>query len=87
MTAEEIEKAVAEETQSQEQVISFNRAASCGIVYEALPDDYKMELLNTNHPNEKVQEFIKWLAGRSSAVFGMAEAYATLMPTGADFRA
>ena len=54
---------------------------------QRVPDDYKMELLSTNHPNEKVQEFIKWLAGRSSAVFGMSEAYATLMPTGADFRA
>lgn len=87
MTDEEIKEAVKEETSTAEKTISFDRAASCGIVYEALPDDYKMELLSTNHPNEKVQEFIKWLAGRSSAVFGMSEAYATLMPTGADFRA
>lgn len=87
MTDDEIEQAIKEESKSQERTISFDKAASCGIVYEALPEDYKMELLSTNHPNEKVQEFIKWLAGRSSAVFGMSEAYATLMPTGADFRA
>lgn len=87
MTDEEIEAAVKEESKSQEKTISFDKAASCGVIYEAMPDDYKMELLSTNHPNEKVQDFIKWLAGRSSAVFGMSEAYATLMPTGADFRA
>jgi hypothetical protein len=46
-----------------------------------------MELLNTNHPNERIQEFVEWLAGRSSAVFGLSQAFATLMPTGADFRA
>lgn len=60
---------------------------SAGILYEAMPDDYRMELLDTKHPNDKIEDFIKWLAGRSSAVYGMSEAYATLMPTGADFRA
>jgi capsid protein len=87
MTDEEIEKAIKEEVGSNEQTISFSKAASCGIVYEALPDDYKMELLSTNHPNEKIQDFVKWLCGRSSAVFGLSEQFSTLMPTGSDFRA
>lgn len=87
-TDEEIEQAVREQVESSgERVVSFNRAASCGIVYEQMPDDYKLELLNTQHPNDHVQEFVKWLAGRSSAAFGLSEAYATLMPSGSDFRA
>lgn len=57
------------------------------MIYEQIPDDYKMELLDTKHPNQNMPEFIKWLAGRSSAVFGLSEAFATLMPTGADFKA
>ena len=51
-----------------------------------MPDDYKMELLSTNHPNEKVIDFVKWIAGRASASLGLSEAYATLTP-GSDFRA
>lgn len=46
-----------------------------------------MELLDTKHPNDKTQDFIKWLAGRSSAAFGLSEAFATLMPSSADFKA
>lgn len=87
MTDEEIEEAVKQEANIKEQVITFQKAMSAGILYEAMPDNYRMELLDTKHPNDKIEDFIKWLAGRSSAVFGMSEAYATLMPTGADFRA
>lgn len=45
-----------------------------------------MELLQTAHPNEKVRDFVTWLAGRASSAFGMSEAYATLSPD-ANFRA
>lgn len=87
MTDEQIEEAAKEESKQEERVVSFQKAMSAGIIYEAMPDDYKMELLDTKHPNQNMPEFIKWLAGRSSAVFGLSEAFATLMPSGADFRA
>lgn len=86
MTDEQIEEAAKQEA-NDEQVISFSRASSCGIVYEQLPDDYKMEILDQKHPNQNMQEFIEWIAGRSSAVFGLSRAFATGNPTGADFRA
>lgn len=87
LTDEEIEKLAEAEAQGGEKTTTLARAASCGIVYEQLPDDYKMELLDTKHPNDKTQDFIKWLAGRSSAAFGLSEAFATLMPSSADFKA
>lgn len=87
MTDEQIEEAAKQESHQEERVISFQKALSAGIIYEAMPEDYKMELLDTKHPNQNTQEFVKWLAGRSSAVFGLSEAFATLMPDGADFRA
>jgi hypothetical protein len=68
------------------QTMSFSRAQSCGIIYEQLPDGYKMELLDTKHPNDRTQDFVVWLAGRSSAVFGLSQSYATLQP-GDNFRA
>ena len=46
-----------------------------------------MEMLSTPHPNEKIVDYVKWLAGRSSAAFGLSEAYATMTPTGESFRA
>lgn len=87
MTDEQIEEAAKEEAKQEEQVVSLQKAMSAGILYEQIPDDYKMELLDTKHPNQNMPDFIKWLAGRSSAVFGLSEAFATLMPTGADFKA
>jgi len=87
LTDEEIEQLANAESEASTQTTTLARAASCGIVYEQLPDDYKMELLDTKHPNDKTQDFIKWLAGRSSAVFGLSEAFATLMPSSADFKA
>lgn len=86
MTDEEIEAAARAEAE-QEKVVRFDKAASCGVVFEQLPQDWKMELLQTPHPNEKIVEYVKWLAGRSSAAFGLSEAYATMTPTGESFRA
>ena len=37
-----------------------------------------MELLDTRHPNASMPEFIRWLAGRSAAPFGLGQIYATL---------
>lgn len=88
MTDEEIEEAVkAEVGQAEEQVITFQKARSAGIIYEQMPDNHKMELLSPNHPNENVMEFVKWLAGRSASVFGLTQQYATLAATGADYKA
>ena len=38
-----------------------------------MPEGFKMELLDTKHPNNNTPEFIKWLAGRSSAPFGLTQ--------------
>ena len=87
MTDEEIEQAAKLESETQEEVISFDKAASCGILYQQMPEDWKMEILDTKHVNPNTQDFIKWLAGRSSSVFGLSEVFATLMPDGNSFRA
>lgn len=86
MSDEEIKELVKNEAKSNETVVALNKAASCGIIYEQLPDNYKFELLDTKHPNQNMQEFIEWIAGRSSAVFGLSRAFATLNPD-ADLKA
>lgn len=87
LTDDEIEALAAEEAQPAEQVVSLNHARSAGVVTEALPPGYRAEAVDTKHPNDRMQDFVRWLAGRSSAVFGLSEQFATLMPTGSDFRA
>lgn len=52
-----------------------------------MPEGYKMELLDTKHPNQNMPSFIKWLAGRTAAPFGLSEQFATLASDGSSFRA
>lgn len=51
---------------------------SAGCIYESLPQGFRLELLDTKHPNASMPEFIRWLAGRSAAPFGLGQIYATL---------
>ena len=86
MTDEQIKEMVKAEAKAGDTTVALNKAASCGIIYEQLPDNYKFELLDTKHPNDNMQDFIEWMAGRSSAVFGLSRAFATLNPA-ADLKA
>lgn len=58
--------------------LELDHIDSSGMIYDVLPDDYKMELLDTKRPNPNVEGFVKWLSGRSGAAVGLAKCYATL---------
>jgi len=51
-----------------------------------MPENYKMELLDTKHPNSNTPEFINWLASRAAAPLGLSQQFATLKADGASFR-
>ena len=87
MTDEEIEEASNEEAENQVQTVSLERVNAAGCIYQVMPEDYKMELLDTKHPNQNMPSFINWLATKSAAPFGLSEQFATFMPRGSDFRA
>lgn len=87
MTDDEIEAAVKEQNDSQVQTMTLDRVNAAGCIYQVMPENYKMELLDTKHPNQNMPEFVKWLAGRSSAPFGLSQQFATLQSDGAAFRA
>ena len=87
MTDAEIQEAVKAAEAIAQPTMSLDRVASAGVIYQVLPENYKMELLDTRHPNENIPEFINWLAGRAAAPFGLTRQFATNCPTGADFRA
>lgn len=52
-----------------------------GAIFDQMPDDYKMELLDTKRPNPNVEGFVKWLSGRSGAAIGLAKCYANMEAT------
>lgn len=88
MTDEEVEAAVKEETGGNAlETQTLDRVTAAGCIYQVMPENYKMELLDTKHPNQNMPSFINWLATKSAAPFGLSEQFATFMPKGADFRA
>lgn len=86
MSDSEIEAAIKAEADASEQIVTLDRAMQSGVVYQVMPEDYRLELLDTKHPNQSMPDFIRWLAGRSAAPLGLTRQYAT-MEAGANFRA
>lgn len=78
MTDAEIEEAVKQEQASNVQTMALDRVVAAGCIYQVMPEHYKMELLDTKHPNSNTPEFIRWLAGRGAAPFGLTQQFATL---------
>lgn len=87
MTDEQIEEAVKAEEDSAVRTMALERVNAAGCIYQVMPENYRMELLDTKHPNQNMPEFINWLATKSAAPFGLSRQFATFMPSGADFRA
>ena len=87
MTDEEIEELAKAEADDNVQTQTLDRVTSAGVIYQVMPENYRMELLDTKHPNATMPEFINWLATKSAAPFGLSQHFATFMPNGSDFRA
>ena len=77
MTDGELAEAVDAETEG-ERTVSLDQIKAAGALYEVMPEGTRLELLDTKHPNQSMPEFIRWLAGRSAAPFGLGSVYATL---------
>lgn len=57
--------------------IALDAIDGAGAIYDVLPPGYRMELLDTKHPNASMPEFIRWLAGRAAWTRGVGSVYAT----------
>lgn len=87
MTDEEIEAAAKAEVDSEVHTMALERVNAAGCIYQVMPENYRMELLDTKHPNQNMPEFINWLATKSAAPFGLSRQFATFAPDGSSFRA
>lgn len=69
------------------QTMTLDKITAAGCIYQVIPENYRLDLLDTKRPNPNLEAFIHFLASRTSASLGLAEQYATLMADGSNYRA
>lgn len=75
-SAEEVQEAI-EEAQEEAAPVSFDEMRSAGCIYEVMPENSKLELLDTKHPNPNMNEFIRLVACRGGWSIGISSVYTT----------
>lgn len=69
------EEAAADEFDDEDEPPKFQELESAGVVWNLMPADSKMELLDTKHPNPNMNEFIRIVSGRGGWAMGVASVY------------
>lgn len=77
MSDEEIQAAAQAEAEAA-QTVTLQQLRNAAVAYEVMPENTKLELLDTKHPNPNMPEFIRWQAGRAAAPYGLTSVFATL---------
>ena len=77
MTDEQIERLV-EEQEEEVPTMTLDAIRNAGAIYQVMPENYKLELLDTKHPNVNSIEFVRWLANASGASFGLGSCFTQL---------
>lgn len=76
-TAEAAADEAALEAAEDVPTVQLDRIDGANVIYDILPPDAKMELLDTKHPNANMAEFVRWVAGRVGWSNGVGSVYAT----------
>lgn len=70
-------EAVAEAAEEELPDVELDNIEGANVIYDILPPDAKLELLDTKHPNGNMAEFVRWVAGRVGWSNGVGSVYAT----------
>lgn len=76
-TDAEVEEAVENAVEFEEPAISFDRLKSAGCVYEVMPENAKLELFDTKHPNPNMAEFVRLVSARGGWSLALGSVYTT----------
>ena len=77
-TDEEVDAAAEAEAQAlEEPAVSFDEINAAGCIYDVMPANAKLELLDTKHPNPNMNEFIRLVACRGGWSLGISSVYTT----------
>ena len=70
-------EAAAQEAAEDAPALELDHIEGANVIYDILPPDAKLELLDTKHPNANMPEFVRWIAGRVGWANGVGSVYAT----------
>ena len=70
-------EAAAQEAAEDTPTLELDNIEGANVIYDILPPDAKLELLDTKHPNSNMPEFVRWIAGRVGWANGVGSVYAT----------
>lgn len=73
----ELAQAVIDETPIEPETVSFDELDYCGAFYDIMPENAKLELLDTKHPNPNMHEFIRMVECRGGWSLGLCACYVT----------
>nr|DAE44775.1 MAG TPA: portal protein [Caudoviricetes sp.] len=76
-TAEGAAADAAAEAADETETVELDHIEGANVIYDILPPDAKLELLDTKHPNANMAEFVRWVAGRVGWSNGVGSVYAT----------
>lgn len=76
-TPEQVDDAVQDVEAAEVPTVTFDEIRAAGCLYEVMPENSKLELLDTKHPNPNMNEFIRLVACRGGWSMGMASVYTT----------
>ncbi len=74
---DQIADAVAQAQAEQPPQVTLDEIRAAGCVYDIMPENARMELLDTKHPNPNMPEFIRQVACRGGWSLGMSSVYTT----------
>ena len=59
------------------ETVSFQELERCGAFYDIMPENAKLELMDTKHPNPNMNEFIRQVECRGGWSLGLCECFVT----------
>ncbi len=74
---DDVADAVAEAEALAEEKISFDELESAGAMFDVMPANAKLELLDTKHPNPNMPAFINLVASRGGWAMGICQCFTT----------
>ncbi|MBR0196907.1 MAG: phage portal protein [Kiritimatiellae bacterium] len=60
-----------------EKKLDIDAISSAGVIYDVMPENCKMELLDIKHPNTNLVEFSRWLHSGAAYAAGLTSLFAT----------
>lgn len=76
-SGDDLAAAAVEAQDIQPEAVSFQELERCGAFYDIMPENAKLELMDTKHPNPNMNEFIRQVECRGGWSLGLCKCFVT----------